>query len=205
MAVAASLLECAPTLLTPPGLVPTPRCATRWVAAASPPASLAGEFPWIDEDAGGAGSSTAATHHYARQYFQKLSQLHRSQEEHKLLRTEILRTFNCLEERQAAIQAGLSALKGPAPMPGSADATGTPASKAGPSGAAAAGSASSAAGSSSGEGGSSAGGAGGSSGPGHGQWPELLAAGQLAALQIELQRIQLIHADAKRRLTKYRG
>jgi uncharacterized membrane protein YgcG len=181
-----------------------------WAAAPAPAdlvciCPIAGEFPWVDEEAGGAGSSTSATHHYARQYYQKLSQLLRSREERELLHTEVLRAFNCLEERQATIQESLAALAEATTMPDSAggdDAAGSIREESGAVDAGVAGSDGDA--DASGEGGSSEGGGGSSSGPGGCPWTQLLAAGRAAMLQIQLRRLELIYAEASRRLTKYR-
>ena len=59
-----------------------------------------------------AGGGTAAERHFAQRYRQLQAQLDRSIEERGILATEVVRTFNWLEEREDAIEARLVELRG---------------------------------------------------------------------------------------------
>lgn len=158
-----------------------------------PPPSLcvsAGEFPWADTVA---GAGAAATRHYAQRYRQLQAQLDRSLEERPLLLNEVIRTFNWLEEKQIDIQALAAVLRQEAAGGGSGGGAGVvvgadgSSSNAGSSGSAEQGIAE---------------GVGSSTGGGR-TWSQLLADGQAAQLLVQLQRIQLIHDEACKLLTKY--
>lgn len=57
------------------------------------------------------GGGTAAERHFAQRYRQQQAQLDRSIEERDILASEVTRTFNWLEEREAAIKARLAELQ----------------------------------------------------------------------------------------------
>lgn len=159
------------------------------------PLRSAGQFPW-------AGSSTAATRHYAQRYRQLQAQLDRSLEERTLLHNEVIRTFNWLEERQADISALVAAMRCEGGASGSG--RGSPRGLGHGSGDANADSSSGNGGSNNtGCGGSSNAGGGSSNAGGGSSWSQLLAGGQAAQLLIQLHRIELIHDEARKLLTKY--
>ena len=142
--------------------------------------SPAGDFPWAEDAAHTA--VTAAQRHYAQRYRHALAQHARSLEERSMLRAEFILLLNGLEEREHAIEewkqqhAGGGADAG---THGNARATGGTAPTGG--------------------GGSGATGGGGDVR----QWPSLLAAGEAALIDIELARLQLIHAQAIKLRKKY--
>ena len=147
----------------------------------------AGEFPW-------ASISTAAARHYAQRYRQLQAQLDRSLEERTLLHNEVIRTFNWLEERQADMSALVAALR----CEGGAGGSGSGSPRA-----LGHGSGDGNADSSSGNGGNNIGCGGSTNAGGSSSWSQLLADGQAAQLLIQLQRIELIHDEACKLLTKY--
>jgi len=79
-----------------------------FITAAHPSMPCAGEFMWMAD----AGGGTAAERHYAQRYRQLRAQLDRSIEERAILATEVIRTFNWLEEREEAIEARMVELQG---------------------------------------------------------------------------------------------
>lgn len=58
-----------------------------------------------------AGGGTAAERHFAQRYRQQKAQLDRSIEERDILATEVVRTFNWLEEREDAIAVRVAELR----------------------------------------------------------------------------------------------
>lgn len=93
----------------------------------------AGNYPWADEPAsnnsgsscngasgqgagpssegGGANGNLAAQRHYAQRYRTLVAQRDRTREEQGILGTEVVRTFNWMEEREAAVQERLGEMQ----------------------------------------------------------------------------------------------
>lgn len=70
---------------------------------------IAGQFPWVE---GSDNFAVSSSHRHYAQRYRHLSALHtRSVEEKAILRVEVIRMFNWLEEREAAIQQRLAALQ----------------------------------------------------------------------------------------------
>lgn len=160
----------------------------------------AGDFPWVEGSAN--ATVTSAHRHFAQRYRHARAQHRRSLEERTILHAEVVRLFNGLEEREAALRSCLEQQRSAARAAGAgsnstaADAASTSAAAGAAGGNAAADAASSNA---------AAGAAGGSAGGGgtDGLWHNMLAAGKAKMLEIELSRLQLIHAKASKLLSNY--
>lgn len=181
--------------------------------------ALAGHFPWVEGSVNAA--VTSAHRHFAQRYRHALAQHRRSLEERSILHAEVVLLFNGLEEREAAIIDCLEQQRSMLSGSSAAAANSTAAGTAGSSEAAAdAGSnaAAGTAGSSRGAlpdssvaaeagahsrdaaaGSSAATRAGNFAGP----TPSMLVAGKVNMLEIELSRLQVIHAQASKLLSKY--
>ena len=183
-----------------------------------PPSVLvcAGDFPWVEGSA--SATVTSAHRHFAQRYRHARAQHRRSMEERTILHAEVVRLFNGLEEREAALRSCLEQQRSAAGAAGAgsssatADAGGSisaAAAAAGPgsisAAAAAAGAGSISAAADSASSSAAAGAAGGSAGAGGagGLWPNVLAAGKAKMLEIELSRLQLMHAEATKLLRSY--
>jgi hypothetical protein len=143
--------------------------------------AFAGDFPWVEGSAN--ACVTSAHRHYAQRYRYARAQHHRSLEERTILHAEVVRLFNGLEEREDALRSYLEQQR----SSGAVGAGNSSAATDAASSSAAAG----AAGSSAGAGGTD------------GLWPNVLAAGKAKMLEIDLSRLQLIHAEASKLLSKY--
>jgi hypothetical protein len=157
----------------------------------------AGDFPWVE---GAVNANVSSAHrHYAQRYRHALAQHSRSTEEREMLRAEVILLFNGLEEREASIaqaqQRAASSSRstsggvgGGSGLPGASKEMGAASASSGVPGGGGNGEPARL---SDNESNASAG------------LPGLLVAGELKLLEIELSRLQLIHAEATRLLKVY--
>jgi hypothetical protein len=72
---------------------------------------IAGDFPWSAGVSSGENGSLAARAYYARRYRTAMAHLMRAQEEQVILKKEVIRAINWVEEGSAAIQERIAALE----------------------------------------------------------------------------------------------